>query len=256
MIGHNLLGDAGDIGDQQVAQLPLPDGQNIGHGPGAVLHAGDEQGRNSVGQRTLLDAALLPAQLRHGAGNPNIGLHAQHAVLPAVVIGQAVALLVGAQHNHLQQVVLIQIRKGIFDVVGAHQLLRLSALERVYRQSLGVGTDPPAHNQLLLSVVVQVAVLDAVNGSAAALDHGSLGIGVLHRRVNTDFQGLLVRGIAEEGHRLLLPVAVQILHLHRLNVGAGNRGGILGPLVDHLIDAVVQLRVLHRQGGQTVQILR
>ena len=66
----------------------------------------------------------------------------------------------------------------------------------------------PAHQDLLAAVAVQIPVVHAVDGGAAALDDGALGVALLRPLIDIDLQRPLVAAPAEKGQGLLLPVAV------------------------------------------------
>ena len=87
------------------------------------------------------------------------------------------------------------------------------------------------HAQARQDVLRSLAAQDA-----GALNDGSLLISLLSGGKNIDLQGLLIRGVAEEGQRLLLAVSVQILQLHGLDVAAGDGGRVLRPALQQLVE--------------------
>ena len=252
--GGDLSGNARGVREGDVGQIPVAGGQHIRHRPKAFLHAGDKQRRLPVVQGPRGDPPLL-VQLRHGDGDGRRALQLQVPVLPGVIVRHGVAALGAAQHHQLLDLVLVQIGDRIANIVAAHEFRRLPVFEGIHHQRLQVGGHAPAHDQLRVPIAVQIIVADAVNGSAAALDHVGELISLVLGGKNADFQGLFIGVIAEKCHRLLLPVPVQVLQLHRLDVAAGDRCGILRSVGQNGIDAVVQLRVFRGELGQAVQLL-
>ena len=159
--------------------------------------------------------------------------------------------------HQLLEAVAVQVQAGVADIAdAAQQLLGSGGIQRVDREGLQLGVDPPAHDKLRPAVAVQVRVHHAVDGGAAALDYGGLLIVVSLSGKNIDFQGLFILRLAEEGHRLLLSVPVQVRQLHGLNVRAGGGGGVLRAAFQNGVELGVQLRVFGGQLRQGIQLLR
>ena len=253
--GGNLPGDPGGLGEDDVGQLPVPQGQDVGDRAGLFRHPGDKEGRRAALQGPGGQAALL-AQLRHGDGDAGRGLGRQGPLPPVVAVGHAVPLLVGVEDHQLPEAVAVQVDAGVADIAdAAQQLLGPGGVQGVNREGLELGVDPPAHDDLRPPVPVQVRVDHAIDGRAAALDDGGLLIAVLLGGEDIDFQGLFVLRLAEEGDGLLLPVSVQVRQLHGLDVGAGRGGGVLRAVLQNGVEPGVQLRVLGGQLRQGVKLL-
>ena len=223
--GH-LSGNAGNGGKHQICQFSAPESQYVRNGPRTVRHAGDEQGGVAGPQRAHGDLSLL-AQLRHGHGHQHAGPQRQRAVFRHIAVRNALTVLIGPEHRQLPFAVFIQVRHGIFHIIGPHQFPCAVRLQGVDRQRLQIHADPPAHDDLHTAVAVNIAVIHAVNRQTAALNDRRLPVAVvIIRRKYMDLQGLFPITLAEESQCLLPAVTVQIHHLHRLDIAAGHRGGI------------------------------
>ena len=249
------LGNARLLRKHDIAQFSIPQRQHIGHCPGELRHAGHENRRHIVPQAALGHPPLL-AQLRHGNREPGRGLLHQAAVrLPAVIIGNA-ALLVRLQNDQFPPLVPVHILNGIADIVCPQQHLRAVVSQGIDLQHLQFRGSLPAHGDLLLPIAVQVLVIDAVNGGAAALDQVDLLIGIAPGSENIDLHGFFITGVPEKRQCFLPAVSVQVHQLDGLDVGAGSGRGILRAAIQDLIDPTVQFRVFGWQGRQTVEVLR
>ena len=134
--GGDLPGDAGGLGEDDVRQLPVPHGQDIRDRAGLLRHPGDKEGRLAVPQRPGTQPPLL-VQLRHGDGNARGRLRGKAIPLPVIVIGHALALLVGTEDHQLLKTVAVQVRVGVADIADAAQKLPRAAMaQRVDRQRL------------------------------------------------------------------------------------------------------------------------
>lgn len=135
--------------------------------------------------------------------------------------------LIRPKHRQLPLTVSVQIRHGVFYIIRPGQLPNPVLFQCIDRKGLQLHADPPAHDDLHFPVAVHITVGHAVNGEAAALDHRHLPVAVSVSGKNINFQGLFSIALPEKGQRLLPAVPIQIHHLHRLDIAAGDRGGIL-----------------------------
>ena len=91
----------------------------------------------------------------------------------------------------------------------------------------------PAHRDFHTPVRVHIHIINTVNRRAGAFNLARKAVGILLGGEDTDFQGLLVGGIAEKRYRLLPAVAVEVDELDGLNIGTGRRRGVLRAAVEN-----------------------
>lgn len=111
------------------------------------------------------------------------------------------------------------------------------------------------HDDLAASVAVEVLIIDAVHGGAAALNGAETAVGVALQPEHHDLQGLFIAAAAQEHQRLLDAVILQIHHLDRLDVPAAEGRGVLVALVDEAVDLLGQAGILLCHTGQGEQLL-
>ena len=253
-IGKHGVGHAGAAAAEcQIHQSQiLAEHQNIRSSHTLLVHTGDIQ-RRRVGIQPTADQAA-PVHRGHGAGQHAAVGHAHLLILPAVELRHRLAVRVGAKHQQAGDTVTIQILYGKARVAAGHQRHRLPR-HGVHRHGLHLGADTPAHDQLTPAVAVQVLIVYAVDGGAAALDGAVAGIAVALDLKYKYFQRLFVAAHAEKGQGLLLSVAVQVSHLHRLDIPPAGRRGVLIALCDQCLQLLGQAGVLLRHSRQGKQFL-
>ena len=253
-VGKDRVGHAGGAaGQRQIHQPQLrAEHQNVRDRHALLVHTGDEQCRR-VGVHPSADHAA-PVQGRHAAGQHAAVGHAHLLVLPAVELRHRLAVAVGTQHQQAGDAVAVQILHGKAVVAAGHERHRLP-LHGVHRHSLYLGADTPAHDQLPAAVAVEILIVHAVDGAAAALDGAEAGVCPVLQTEYKYFQGLFVAAHTEEGQRLLLSVAVQIHHLDGLDVPSAGRRGVFVALGDQVVQFLCQPCILLRHAGQGEQLL-
>ena len=232
--------------------VPVLPCQDIRHRVAVIVDAGDKDRRLSAGQRSLYYAA--PGQIGHGAGQAAAVGHRQNIGLPRVDLRHRRTVAVAAHDEQRRRIVAVQILHHEAGVAAAHQGNGL-APNVVYGHVLHGAADLPAHHQLVPAVTGEILVIHAVDAVAAALHGAQQLIALLQPLKYQYFQRLFIAGLAEKYQRLLHVVAVQIHHLHRLNVLAGGRRRVFVALGQQLLDLLVQSGVFVRYAGQRKQIL-
>ena len=250
----HLRGNTGSGGEHDVGQLPVPHGQDIRHGLGRFHHAGNKQCRFPAAQGSLRQTPLL-AQLGHGHGHPCHGAGHQSPILPHIIFRAPFSIRKGPQHHQILHLVFVQIHNSILDIIRPQEFRGPVRPQRIHGQRLQLRAHTPADNQLRSAVPVQIIIADAVNRSTAALNRSRQLIGIPCSGKDADLQGFFIRRVTEKSQSLFPAVSVQIPQLHRLDIGSGYRCGILRAAFQDLVDLIVQLRILRRKLGKTVQLL-
>ena len=250
----------------QIGQALIDNAKHIGHHVGSALsrravipqEAGHIEGRITVGQVVIADGIQ-----RIGVGREAHRIDALHRVLRPIVIGRRAAALVvrGIHHNgdDLLLIVLIHIFDGVTGVIGScHQLGHIAVFNRIGREDIDRAGNTPAHDQLLGGGAVQLAVDHRVDHITVARNGAVLCVAALAVRLeNADLQRMLLTGgVPQEGQRLIYAVAVQILQLNGLGMGAGDRRSILIAHIQQGFQAGLKAFILRRRVGQGVKLLR
>ena len=95
----------------------------------------------------------------------------------------------------------------------------------------------------------------AVNSRTCTFNGAKPCVAVLRTAEHKNFQLLFIRRQAKKRQHFINSVAVNIDHLHGLNIPSGQRGGIFIAVFNQLINLFRESRILHRQLRQRHQLL-
>ena len=168
---------------------------------------------------------------------------------------QAAVLLAAVEHRQLLPTVAVEIAHGVAEVGGGEQVERLAAAQGVNGEHLQLRAALEADKDLAASVAVEVIVRDGVDRAGGPLDEGHPLVAVAVGAEEVDLHGPLVRRLAEEGHRLLYAVAVEIDHLHTLEVTARDGRSVLRAVGEQGVDLRFERGVFRRKARQGIELV-
>ena len=230
----------------------------------AVFHGQDIVGRHAVIRHAGDVERLLPIRKSARRHARKLGRRegqlerrdaAQLAVVPGVAVRHAAVLLAAVEHRQLLPAVTVEIAHGVAEVGGGEQVERLAAAQGVNGEHLQLRAALEADKDLAAAVAVEVIVRDGVDRAGGPLDEGHLLVAVAVGAEEVDLHGPLVRRLAEEGHRLLYAVAVEIDHLHALEVTARDGRSVLRAVGEQGVDLRFERGVFRRKARQGIELV-